>query len=224
MSRHSTAAIRSTFSSIRSARRRRRSARPETPSAAQAGKAAAAASTASPTSRSPPARDLGEHLLVDRGVVVEAVVARNALPADEVVGRDRDSGDDGTAHGREHGRARVDDGVAAVDGDDGAGHESRLVGRKPGDGCGDLLGDAGSSQRHRGGDEPVGSLAVGATELGERVHGAVGHRRPHPARADAVRAHPERPVIDSDALGQHDQAGLRGAVGRRGRTGAQPRV
>ena len=46
-----------------------------------------------------PAGDFGEHLLVDRGAVLEALVARDALPADEVVGRDRDSRDDGAGHG-----------------------------------------------------------------------------------------------------------------------------
>ena len=42
--------------------------------------------------------NFGEHLLVDRRAVLEAVVARHALPADEVVGRDLDARND-RAHG-----------------------------------------------------------------------------------------------------------------------------
>ena len=42
---------------------------------------------------------------------------------------------------------------------------------------------------------------------------AVGHRRPHPTRAEAVRANAGRPVVDGDALRQHRESRLRRAVG-----------
>ncbi len=94
MSRHSTAASRSTFASIRSARRWRYSARPAGPSAGPGGKGLARPrATRELGLGRAAARDLGERLLVDRRAVDEPVGARDALAADEVVRRDLDACD-----------------------------------------------------------------------------------------------------------------------------------
>ena len=48
--------------------------------------------------------------------------------------------------------------------------------------------------------------------LRQPVHRAVRHRRPHPAGAEAVGTNSLRAVIERDALRQHRERGLRGAV------------
>ena len=56
----------------------------------------------------------------------------------------------------------------------------------------------------------------------ERVHLLVGHRRAHPARADAVGPHAVWTVIEREALGEHREARLRRAVRKRLRCRAEP--
>ena len=107
MSAHSTAASRSTFASIRSARRWRCAARPSGPSPAQPGNASVAAATARSASRSPPRATsaIGSASIGDE--VDERLGARDALAADEVVGRDLDAGNlDAPSGPRAHGRSR----------------------------------------------------------------------------------------------------------------------
>ena len=94
----------------------------------------------------PAAGDLAERLLVDRRDVGERVLARDPLTADEVVGRDVDTGDLETRSSSgllEGTRADVDDRDAAVDGNYRAVQVGGIVGEEPGDGPGDLLGELG---------------------------------------------------------------------------------
>ncbi len=87
----------------------------------------------------------------------------------------------------------------------------------------DLTCRGGAPERHVDHARVVCALAVGAEPLAERGHLLVGHRRPYPAGAHAVRADALRPVIDRDALGQHRETGLRRAVRQRLGARADPR-
>ena len=79
-------------------------------------------------------------------------------------------------------------------------------------------------RRHRGVGVAVGLLAVDAARgLAKLVHRRVGHRRARPGRADGVRTHTERSVVDGDRLREHDQRGLGGAVGGAARSHAARR-
>ena len=92
MSAHSTAASRSTFASIRSARRWRCAARPSGPSACPARKRLRRRRDGELRLALAASCDLRDRLGVDRREVDERLGARNALAADEVVGRDVDAG------------------------------------------------------------------------------------------------------------------------------------
>ena len=168
------------------------------------------------------ARDLGEQLVVDGRAVLEALVAGHPLPADEVVGRDGDAG-----HGRHDANTTAlgsttvlppSIAITAPVVNPASSEASQATAAAISSGV------AGTAEWHRRGDEAVRAFAVGPAQLGELVHLLVGHRRPHPARADAVRAHAERPVVERDALRQHDQPCLGRAVGGRARRRAQPRI
>ena len=174
----------------------------------------------------PTARDLAERLLVDRREVRERAGARDALAPDEVVRRDLDTG-----HGDPLGHATPSNARAPA---------STVV-TPPSTGItAPLTYEASSESSHatvpaisagelgrRDGTSAVALAYASSREppapARERVHRAVGHRRPNPARADAVRPQARRAVVDCDALGQHRERGLRGAVGEAGGRGAQAR-
>ena len=84
---------------------------------------------------------------------------------------------------------------------------------EPRHGLGHLLGLRRAPRWDMCGRDGVGAVAVDSPGRGQRVHLPIGHRGANPSRAHAVGAHPARTVVEGDALREHDQAGLRRAVG-----------
>ena len=151
---------------------------------------------------------------------MNVLVARDALTADEVVGRDLDAGDacrlTAHRHPPERERADVDHRVAAVDRDHGAVDVRRVGGEEPGDRTRDLLRRARPAQRHVLGHRRVGVLARRASARARPSRRRPSACAPSPGRR--VRPHAGRAVVERDALGQHRERRLRRAVGEaRGR-------
>ena len=217
MSAHSTAASRSTFASIRSASRCIASARPAAPSAAQPGNASAAAETARSASCSPPRATSasGRASIGLRSTNVAPLPTRSPPMKCSVETSTPATSVRLIREPAERDRRDVDRRVAAVDRQHRAVDVGGLVGEEPRDRRRHLVRRRRSAQRdvHEAG--LVRRVAVRPEPLAERGHLPVGHRRPHPARRDAVRAHALGAVVDREALGQHLQARLGGAVRER---------